>query len=171
MPRSTGSIGLVSVIAFLAASIRFTIRPLTFVAATASTCTWGRRFVAPRVLQVGAEQMTADRIVVAVGSRPVLPDIPGLDDVDFPTTDNIMRIPEIPTSMLVVGGGTIAAELGHVFDAFGSEVTIVQRGPRLLATEDTDVSDRFTDLARRRWRVVVDAGITSVTGSAAGVAV
>ena len=129
------------------------------------------RFVAPRVLQVGAEQMTADRIVVAVGSRPVLPDIPGLDDVNFHTTDTVMRIPEIPTSMLVVGGGTIAAELGHVFDAFGSEVTVVQRGPRLLAAEDTDVSDRFTDLARRRWRVVVDAGITSVTSSAAGVAV
>lgn len=128
------------------------------------------RFVAPRVLQVGAERLTADRIVVAVGSRPVVPDIPGLDKVAFHTTDTIMRIQELPASLLVIGGGTIAAEMGHVFAAFGSDVTVVQRGPRLLTGEDEEISARFTDLARRRWRVLVDAQVASMETRGGGVA-
>jgi len=129
------------------------------------------RFVAPHVLQVGAQLMTADRIVVAVGSRPVVPAIPGLDTVAFHTTDTLMRIEEIPASLLVIGGGTIAAEMGHVFDAFGSDVTVVQRGPRLLAAEDEEISARFTDLARDRYRVYVDAHVTSVEAHGNGVTV
>ncbi len=129
------------------------------------------RFVAPRVLQVGGEQVTADQIVVAVGSRPVVPDIPGLDTVAFHTTDTIMRIEKIPESLLVIGGGAIAAEMGHVFDAFGSDVTIVQRSSCLLTGEDEEISARFTDLARSRWRVLVNASVRSVEARATGVAV
>jgi mycothione reductase len=120
------------------------------------------RFIGPRVLQVGAEQLTADRIVVAVGSHPVVPDIPGLDSVDFHTTDTIMRIPQLPPSMVIIGGGTIAAELGHVFDAFGTQVTVVQRGPQLLTGEDEQIAARFTDLARGRFRVFTDSDVHSV---------
>lgn len=90
------------------------------------------RFVAPRVVEVGGEQLTAQQIVVAVGARPIVPPIPGLDTVPFHTSDTIMRVDEVPASLLVIGGGFIAAELGHVFGAFGAEVTIVARGPRLL---------------------------------------
>ena len=129
------------------------------------------RFVAPRVLQVGDDQLTADRIVVAVGSRPVIPDIPGLDAVAYHTTDTIMRIEEIPESLLVIGGGYVAAELGHVFDAFGANVTIIQRGPSLLTTEDEQVSARFTELAQSRLRVLVDTHTISVEARGSGVAV
>jgi mycothione reductase len=129
------------------------------------------RFIGPRVLQVGAEQLRADRIVVAVGSRPVIPDVPGLDTVDFHTTDTIMRIPEIPSSMVIIGGGSIAAELGHVFDAFGCQITVVQRGPQLLTGEDEQIAARFTDLARRRFRVFTDSQVASVAACRSGVAV
>lgn len=131
----------------------------------------GARFIGPRVLRVGSEELTADRIVVAVGSHPVIPDIPGLDTVAFHTTDTIMRIPEIPRSMLIIGGGTIAAEMGHVFDAFGSLITVVQRGPRLLSGEDDQISARFTDLARRRYQVFTDSEVHSVQPCRSGVAV
>ncbi|WP_432175269.1 mycothione reductase [Streptomyces sp. Tue6028] len=129
------------------------------------------RFVAPKVLQVGDEQITADTFVVAVGSRPVIPDIPGLDTVDFHTSDTIMRIDEVPPSMVVLGGGFIAAEFSHVFSAFGTDVTILQRGPRLLMAEDEQVSARFTELASRRHRVLLDAKATSVAPSETGVQV
>ncbi|WP_329285932.1 mycothione reductase [Streptomyces sp. NBC_01455] len=129
------------------------------------------RFVAPKVLQAGAERITADTFVVAVGSRPVVPDIPGLDTVRYHTSDTIMRIDEVPASMVVIGGGFIAAEFGHVFGAFGSDITIVQRGPRLLMAEDEQVSARFTDLASRRHRVLLDAAVTSVEGREDGVTV
>ena len=79
------------------------------------------RFVAPRVLEVGGQQITATQIVVATGARPMVPPIPGLDDVAYHTSDTIMRIDAIPASMIVIGGGFIAAELGHVFGAFGSD--------------------------------------------------
>jgi mycothione reductase len=129
------------------------------------------RFVAPRVLQVRDDQLTADRMVVAVGSRPVVPDIAGLDAVAYHTTDTIMRIEEIPESLLVIGGGYVAAELGHVFDAFGADVTIIQRGPSLLSTEDEQVSARFTELAQNRLRVLVDTQTISVEARRPGVAV
>ncbi|MFF7209760.1 mycothione reductase [Streptomyces sp. NPDC008238] len=129
------------------------------------------RFVAPKVLQVGGERITADTFVVAVGSRPDVPDIPGLDSVPFHTSDTIMRIEDAPASLAIIGGGFIAAEFGHVFAAFGSEVTIVQRGPRLLMAEDEQVSERFTELAARRHRLLLGATVASVERSPGGVEV
>ncbi|MEV6764527.1 mycothione reductase [Streptomyces sp. NPDC051105] len=128
------------------------------------------RFVAPKVLEVGTERITAETFVVAVGSRPVVPDIPGLDTVAFHTSDTIMRIDALPASMLVLGGGFIAAEFGHVFASFGVDVTIVQRGPRLLMAEDEQVSQRFTELASQRHRVLLGAEITWLAPKGDGVA-
>ena len=107
-------------------------------------------FVGEHALQVGEQTITADRFVLAAGSRPVLPDLPGLHDVDFHTSDTVMRLPELPGSVVIVGGGYIAAEFAHVFSSFGSQVTIVNRGERLLAREDDDVSARFTELIGQR---------------------
>lgn len=128
------------------------------------------RFVAPKVLQVGDERITADTFVVAVGSRPVVPDIPGLDSVPYHTSDTIMRIDDVPSSMAVLGGGFIAAEFSHVFGAFGTDITIIQRGPRLLTAEDEQVSARFTELASQRHRVLLNASATSVERRGDGVA-
>ncbi|WP_432838046.1 mycothione reductase [Dactylosporangium sp. CA-092794] len=129
------------------------------------------RFVAPKVLQIGEEQITADTFVVATGSRPVVPEIPGLDTVPYHTSDTILRVDELPASMIVIGGGFIAAELSHVFESFGCPVTIVQRGERLLMAEDEQVSARYTELAAQRHRVLLDATVTAVSPGAAGVAV
>ncbi|MFD3587627.1 mycothione reductase [Streptomyces sp. NPDC058683] len=128
------------------------------------------RFVAPKVLEVGTERITAETFVVAIGSRPVVPDIPGLDTVAFHTSDTIMRIDALPASMLVLGGGFIAAEFGHVFASFGVDITIVQRGPRLLMAEDEQVSQRFTELASQRHRVMLGAKVTSLGPKGDGVA-
>jgi mycothione reductase len=119
------------------------------------------RFVAPRVLEVGGELLTATQIVVAAGARPIVPPIKGLEDVAYHTSDTIMRIDEVPSSMIVIGGGFVAAELGHVFGAFGAAVTIAARGPRLLMAEDEQVSARFTELAQRRFRVLLDTYATA----------
>lgn len=129
------------------------------------------RFIAPKVIEVGSEQLTADTFVVATGSRPVVPAIDGLSDVKFHTSDTIMRIDEVPPSLVIIGGGFIAAEMGHVFGAFGSQVTIVQRAPRLLMAEDEQVSQRFTELAGRRHRVLLDTVTLSVEPRPHGVAV
>ena len=99
----------------------------------------------------------------------MVPDIPGLDTVPFHTSDTIMRIDELPASMLVLGGGFIAAEFGHVFASFGVDITIVQRGPRLLMAEDEQVSQRFTELAAQRHRVLLGSEVVSVGRNGDGV--
>jgi mycothione reductase len=129
------------------------------------------RFVAPKVLEIDGEQLTARHIVVAAGSRPDIPTIPGLDTVPFHTSDTIMRIDELPASMVIVGGGFIAAEMGHVFSSFGTDVTIVQRSERLLMAEDVDVSTRFTELVRHRMHVETGSIVKALTRSGAGVRV
>ena len=129
------------------------------------------RFTAPRRLLVGDQVISGEQIVVAAGSRPAIPDIPGLDGVEFHTSDTIMRIDAVPRSMVIVGGGFIAAEMGHVFASFGAAVSIVQRAPRLLMGEDEDISGRFTELAADRFDVHLDSTVSSVARSVAGVAV
>src|SRR3954469_14450072 len=129
------------------------------------------RFVAPKVLDIGGEQLTARHIVVAVGSRPCIPEIPGLDAVPYLTSDDVMRVDALPESMVVIGGGLIAAEMGHVFSSFGTDVTILQRSDRLLMAEDVDVSTRFTELVRHRMGVVTGAAVQAVEAVGAGVRV
>lgn len=110
------------------------------------------RFTGPRTIDTGTgQQISADQVVVATGSRVRLPDLPGLDQVDFHTSDTVIRLEQLPARMVIIGGGYVAAEFAHVFSALGVEVVQVQRGPRLLMAQDEDVSQRFTELAQRQW--------------------
>ncbi|HEY6813864.1 MAG TPA: mycothione reductase [Propionibacteriaceae bacterium] len=121
------------------------------------------RFVGLRELDVGAaETLTADRIVIAAGSRPIVPDLPGLSSVEFHTSDTVMRLPELPGSMIIIGGGYIAAEFAHVFSAFGTSVTVLNRSEVLLRKEDGEVAKRFTDLLGRRVDVRLNTSVKSV---------
>jgi mycothione reductase len=95
--------------------------------------------------------VTADRIVIAAGSRVHVADVPGLDDIDFHTSDTVMRLPDLPRRMTIVGGGYVAAEFAHVFSALGTQVTQLERGPVLLRHEDEDIARVFTELAGRQW--------------------
>ncbi|MDS1269654.1 mycothione reductase [Lipingzhangella sp. LS1_29] len=99
------------------------------------------------------ETVTADRVVVAAGSRPTAPDIPGLAEVGYHTSDSVLRLDELPERMTVLGTGFIAAELAHVFSALGVTVTVIGRSGALLRSQDTDISRRFTELAEQRWDV------------------
>ncbi|KAA5832510.1 mycothione reductase [Saccharopolyspora hirsuta] len=99
----------------------------------------------------GPETITADRFVVAAGGRPAIPDLPGLDQVDHYTSDTVMRLDRLPRRMIIMGTGFVGAEFAHVFSALGVEVTMIGRSGRVLRSEDTDVSARFTELAAQRW--------------------
>ncbi|MGH8876564.1 MAG: mycothione reductase [Stackebrandtia sp.] len=115
------------------------------------------RFTGQRRLSVdlpnGAETISADRVVIAAGSRPWLPPIPGLAESGSHTSDSIMRLDRLPERMTILGSGFVAAELAHVFASFGVRVTVVARSGALLRHEDAEVSRRFTELANRTWDV------------------
>ena len=111
------------------------------------------RFVGPRTVAVGDETITAARIVVAAGARPAIPDVPGLAGCGYHSSDTIMRLDTLPERLLVMGGGYIAAELGSVMGAFGSQVTFVLRGDTFLRREDDEIRRRFTSAYSGRFDV------------------
>lgn len=119
-------------------------------------------FVDERTLQVGDETVKGDNVVVAAGSRPVEPPIQGLDSVDYYTSADIMRIEEQPDSLTVIGGGYIAAELGYVFSALGTDVTIIEMSDTLVGNEDTDIQEAFTDIFSRDHNVLLERKATAV---------
>ena len=126
------------------------------------------RFCGPRRLEVDGAPVTGDAVVLAAGARPFIPPHPDLSAVDYQTSDTIMRLPEPPRRLLIWGGGYVAAELAHVFGAAGSDVTIINRGPRLLRAEDIDVSKAFTAAYRKRFRVLTGAEVLTAEATATG---
>lgn len=127
------------------------------------------RFTGPKTLQAGDDVLTADRFVLAAGSRPVIPPVPGLDSVRFRTSDTIMRLDRLPESMVVLGGGYIAAEMSHVFGSLGTRVTIVTRGQHLLSRHDVDVRERFTQAYAGRFDLRLSAGVERVSAAGGGI--
>ena len=130
------------------------------------------RFAGPHELVIDDKaRITADRIVVAAGARPTVPPVIADSAVEFWTSDTIMRIDDLPASMVIVGGGYVAAEFAHVFSSLGVEIHMINQGAALLEAFDTDISDRFTALAQERWHVYLSAQIARVRRRADGVAV
>lgn len=102
-------------------------------------------FVAPYTLEVAGKYIKGDMIFLCTGSKPLIPPIKGLDKVGYHTSDTILKIKKRPSSLIIVGGGYIAAEYGHFFSAMGTDVTIIGRNPQFLPQEEPEVSA----LARR----------------------
>src|SRR3954452_12680498 len=97
------------------------------------------------------DEFTADKVVIAAGSRIRVP--PAILDcgVAYETSDTVMRIPDLPEHLVIVGGGFVAAEFAHVFSALGVHVTIVVRGHGLLTHCDDAICHSFTALAAQKW--------------------
>jgi mycothione reductase len=107
-------------------------------------------------------------VVIAAGSRPVVPDVAGLDSMEFHTSDTVMRLPELPQSMIIIGGGYVSAEFGHIFSAFGTSVTVLNRSDVMLRREDAEVAKGFTELFGRRVDVRLNTNVEMVENIADG---
>ena len=127
------------------------------------------RFTGPNELRVGEDTLRARNIVLATGSRPKIPDLPGLADVPYLTSDNVMRLPELPGSMAIIGGGFIAAEMGHVFSSLGSKITVIERGPAMLSRHDTDIRKAFTTAFGQQVDLRLNTTVQRVDATADGV--
>jgi mycothione reductase len=129
------------------------------------------RMTGERTFTVDGVEVRGRQVVLAAGARSFIPPIPGLATVPFHTSDTLLRIEALPEHLVIVGGGFIAVELGHVFRALGSKVTIINRGRRLLELEDADIANRFTATVADRYDLVLGASIDSVTGRAGEITV
>ena len=104
------------------------------------------RFQSSRTVVVNDEVLEADKIFVNVGGRASVPEMPGIHDVPFLTNSSMMDVDFLPQHLLIVGGSYIGLEFGQMYRRFGSEVTIVEMGPRLIGREDEDVSDAVREI-------------------------
>jgi dihydrolipoamide dehydrogenase len=97
-------------------------------------------FTAPYTLKISDETITSKLIILCTGSKPTIPPIKSIEKTGYQTSDTILKINQLPTSLAIIGGGYIAAEYGHFFSAMGSKVTIIGRNPQFLPDEEPEIS-------------------------------
>lgn len=119
-------------------------------------------FVARNTLKVGGRNLKASLIYLASGSRPLIPPIPGLDSVKYLTNETLLHLRELPKSLIIIGGGYVGVEYAHFFQAMGSDVTLVEMGPRLVPSEEPEISELLLSSLARRLEVRVNSVAESV---------
>jgi pyruvate/2-oxoglutarate dehydrogenase complex dihydrolipoamide dehydrogenase (E3) component len=118
----------------------------------------------------GVRELTAPLIVINAGARPSVPDLPGLDQVPSLDSTTIMEVDQLPAHLLVLGGGYIGLEFGQMFRRFGSQVTIIQRGDRLIGREDADVAAEVATILREDGiEVLLQSNALRVEADASGI--
>ena len=131
------------------------------------------RFTGPHEIEVAGERYAAPRIFLNTGGRPSLPDWPGIEEVPYLTNVTMMDLDVLPEHLVIVGGGYVGLEFAQMYRRFGSSVTVVQHGPRLLSREDVDISDAIAAILRGEGIGIVadvrDLAFRNLSGGRIGV--
>ena len=129
------------------------------------------RFGDARTVHVGNRQLRADRIFINVGARALIPPLPGLEDVSYLTNSDMVGLEVLPDHLVIVGGSYVGIEFAQMFRRFGSRVTMIEKGSRLIAGEDDDVSDAVREILEDEGVTVrLNAGCVSVRKHPDGIA-
>ena len=103
------------------------------------------KILSPHNVEVNGITLTARSIIIATGAKPLIPNIPGLDQINYLTSDNVWDLKELPKKLLVLGGGPIGVEMAQAFSRLGAEVTIVEMTPQILIREDEEIIELVTE--------------------------
>jgi len=127
------------------------------------------QFVSPDTVQVNGQTYTAGKFLIATGSRPWAPPIPGLAESGYLDSTQALNLPALPASLIVIGGGAIGLELGQLFSRFGVTVTILEGQPRLVAVEEPEIGEALTQcLSEEGLRICTNAHIRQVERDESG---
>jgi pyruvate/2-oxoglutarate dehydrogenase complex dihydrolipoamide dehydrogenase (E3) component len=130
------------------------------------------RFTGPRTLNVNGDTLEASQVFINVGARAMVPPIDGLEKVDYLTNSSMMDVDFLPEHLVIVGGSYIGLEFAQMYRRFGSRVTVIEKGGRLIARDDEDVSEAVREiLAAEGVEIRLDAECISVESHGEGVAV
>ena len=130
------------------------------------------RFQSPTTVALNDEVLEADKIFINVGGRASVPEMPGIDDVSFLNNSSMMEVDFLPKHLVIVGGSYVGLEFGQMYRRFGSEVTIVEMGPRLIGREDEDVSQAVREILETEGiQIRLNAKCISLAKRDGGVAV
>ena len=127
-------------------------------------------FTGPKTVKVGAETISADKVIIAVGSKPNMPPVPGLAESKAALdSTGALTLDHIPESLAVIGGGVIGLELGSVYMRFGTKVTVIEMLPRLLPLMDAELTGLVrAQLEAEGMEILTDASVVSVSDTASG---
>ena len=128
-------------------------------------------FVADYTIEVNGEGLKGDKIIIASGSRPLIPPIRDLDSVNFLTNETVLQLKERPDSLIIIGGGYIAVEYGHFFAAMGTRVTILEMADRLVLAEEPEISEVLMKELSQRMDIHTDVQAEEVRGNGSDVTV
>jgi dihydrolipoamide dehydrogenase len=126
------------------------------------------KFTAPYTLRVGDDTITSKLIFLCTGSKPTIPPIKGLEKTGYQTSDTVLKMDQLPESIVIVGGGYIAAEYGHFFSAMGSKVTIIGRNPQFLPKEEPEVSALAKKELKKHMTIITNHEVREVEKTSAG---
>jgi mycothione reductase len=119
-------------------------------------------FVDDYTLEVGGEKIKGGKIFIVSGARPLIPPLKGIENVDYLTNESVLELDQKPKSIIIIGGGYIAVEYGHFFEAAGTEVTILQRAQRLVKDEEPEISDLLKKEMEKRMGIFTDTEVLEV---------
>jgi mycothione reductase len=120
-------------------------------------------FTEPYTLDVQGQKIRGDKIIIASGARPFIPSIRGVEHIDYLTNESVLELRVKPESVIIIGGGYIAAEYGHFFAAMGTKVLILQRGDRLLKNEEPEISEHLMQEMGKRMEI--HTGVEAIEAS------
>src|SRR5260370_32951942 len=121
-------------------------------------------FVSPYTMKVNGIEISSKMIFLCIGSKIIIPNIKGLDKVNYHTSDTVLKLTKLPESIAIIGGGYIAAEFGHFFSSMGSKVTIVGRNPQFLPEEEPEVSALAKKDLERHMTILTNQEVREVRG-------
>lgn len=121
------------------------------------------KFIGPKQMQVGSEQIEADKVFIVGGTRPAIPEIPGLENTPYLDSTKALRLEKQPEHLVVIGGGYIAAELAHFYGTLGTKITILVRGERMLSEEDEEIADWFTEEFSKKYEILFNTEAEAVS--------
>jgi mycothione reductase len=125
-------------------------------------------FVSPYTMSVGSETITSKMIFLTIGSKTLIPEIKGLGETGYLTSDSLLNLTSLPKSVAIVGGGYIAAEYGHFLSSMGSEVTILGRNPRFLPEEEPEISLVAEKKLGAHIKILKNHAVTEVSKTSSG---
>ena len=123
----------------------------------------GAKFVSYKTLKAGKEIIKGEKVIIAAGTRPLTPKIEGLEDSGYITSDEALRLAKQPKTLIIIGGGYIAAELAHFYGALGTKISIVQRARFLVPNEDEEIAMRFTEIFKRKYSVLTEFNAAKIS--------
>lgn len=119
-------------------------------------------FVKKYTLEVQGDNISSQKIFIAAGTRPAIPKIPGVENTDFLTNENVLQLKQKPESLIIVGGGYVGVEYAHFFSAMGTQVTVIEMGERLVQVEEPEISDNLRKKMGERMDIRLDTQVLEI---------